>query len=28
VLALDAEPQQLAVALVNGYLDVKASGIL
>jgi uncharacterized protein (DUF58 family) len=28
ILALDAEPQQLAVALVNGYLDVKASGIL
>jgi uncharacterized protein (DUF58 family) len=28
VLALDAEPHQLAVALVNGYLDVKASGIL
>jgi uncharacterized protein (DUF58 family) len=28
VLALDAEPQQLAVALVNGYLDVKASGML
>jgi len=28
VLALDAEPQQLAIALVNGYLDVKASGIL
>jgi uncharacterized protein (DUF58 family) len=27
VLALDAEPQQLAVALVNGYLDVKASGV-
>ncbi len=28
VLALDAEPHQLAVALVNGYLDVKAAGIL
>jgi len=28
VLALDAEPHQLAIALVNGYLDVKASGIL
>jgi uncharacterized protein (DUF58 family) len=28
VLALDAEPQQLAVALVNGYLDVKRSGML
>jgi uncharacterized protein (DUF58 family) len=28
VLALDAEPQQLAIALVNGYLDVKASGML
>jgi uncharacterized protein (DUF58 family) len=27
-LALDAEPQQLAVALVNGYLDVKRSGVL
>jgi uncharacterized protein (DUF58 family) len=28
VLALDAEPQRLAVALVNGYLDVKRSGLL
>ena len=28
VLALDAEPQQLAVALINGYLDVKAAGVL
>jgi uncharacterized protein (DUF58 family) len=28
VLALDAEPQQLAVALVNGYFDVKRSGVL
>ena len=28
VLALDAEPHQLAVALVNGYLDVKASWVL
>ena len=28
VLCLDAEPQQLAVALVNGYLDVKSSGVL
>lgn len=28
VLALDAEPQQLAVALVNGYLDVKRAGVL
>ncbi|HTO69004.1 MAG TPA: DUF58 domain-containing protein [Myxococcota bacterium] len=28
VLALDAEPQQLAIALVNGYLDVKRSGVL
>ena len=28
VLALDAEPHELAVALVNGYLDVKASGVL
>ena len=27
-LALDAEPQQLAIALVNGYLDVKRSGVL
>ncbi|MFI5314806.1 MAG: DUF58 domain-containing protein [Myxococcota bacterium] len=28
VLALDAEPQRLAIALVNGYLDVKRSGLL
>jgi uncharacterized protein (DUF58 family) len=28
VLALDAEPQKLAIALVNGYLDVKAAGVL
>ena len=28
VLALDAEPHELAVALVNGYLDVKAAGVL
>ncbi len=28
VLALDAEPQQLAVALVNGYLDIKGRGLL
>ena len=28
VLTLDAEPQQLAVALVNGYLDVKSAGVL
>ncbi|HXZ86413.1 MAG TPA: DUF58 domain-containing protein [Myxococcota bacterium] len=28
VLALDAEPHQLAIALVNGYLDVKRSGVL
>ena len=28
VLALDAEPQQLAVALVNGYLDIKSGGLL
>ncbi|HKC49222.1 MAG TPA: DUF58 domain-containing protein [Myxococcota bacterium] len=28
VLALDAEPHQLAIALVNGYLDVKRSGML
>ncbi len=28
VLALDAEPQQLAIALVNGYLDVKRAGVL
>ncbi len=28
VLALDAEPQQLAVSLVNGYLDVKSRGLL
>jgi uncharacterized protein (DUF58 family) len=28
VLALDAEPQQLAIALVNGYFDVKRSGVL
>ena len=28
VLALDAEPQQLAVSLVNGYLDVKSGGLL
>jgi len=28
VLALDAEPAELAVALVNGYLDVKAAGVL
>ncbi len=28
VLALDAEPTDLAVSLVNGYLDVKAAGVL
>ena len=28
VLALDAEPDQLAVQLVNGYLDIKAAGVL
>lgn len=28
ILTLDAEPHELAVALVNGYLDVKASGVL
>jgi uncharacterized protein (DUF58 family) len=28
VLALDAEPDQLAVALVNGYLDIKSRGVL
>jgi uncharacterized protein (DUF58 family) len=28
VLALDAEPQQLAVTLVNGYLDIKSRGLL
>ena len=28
VLALDAEPQELPVALVNGYLDVKSRGLL
>ncbi len=28
VLALDAEPHQLAIALVNGYLDVKRAGVL
>jgi uncharacterized protein (DUF58 family) len=28
VLALDVEPQQLAIALVNGYLDVKRAGVL
>ena len=28
VLALDAEPQQLAVSLVNGYLDIKSAGLL
>jgi uncharacterized protein (DUF58 family) len=28
VLALDAEPHRLAIALVNGYLDVKRSGLL
>jgi uncharacterized protein (DUF58 family) len=28
VLALDAEPQQLAVSLVNGYLDIKSGGLL
>ncbi|HTO54529.1 MAG TPA: DUF58 domain-containing protein [Myxococcota bacterium] len=27
-LALDAEPRALAIALVNGYLDVKRSGVL
>lgn len=27
-LALDVEPQQLPVALVNGYLDVKSRGVL
>jgi len=27
-LALDCEPQQLGVALVNGYLDVKSRGLL
>ena len=27
-LVLDAEPHQLAIALVNGYLDVKRSGML
>ena len=28
VLALDVEPQQLAVTLVNGYLDIKSRGVL
>ena len=28
VLALDAEPDELAVQLVNGYLDIKAAGVL
>ncbi|MCP4007833.1 MAG: DUF58 domain-containing protein [bacterium] len=28
VLSLDVEPQQLAVALVNGYLDIKSRGVL
>ena len=28
VLALDADPEQLAVALVNGYLDIKSRGLL
>ncbi len=28
VLALDVEPEQLAVALVNGYLDIKSRGVL
>jgi len=28
VLALDAEPRDLAIQLVNGYLDAKAAGVL
>jgi uncharacterized protein (DUF58 family) len=28
IMALDVEPQQLAVALVNGYLDIKSRGSL
>ena len=27
-LALDVEPRELPVALVNGYLDVKSRGVL